>query len=129
MIHIAAPKRQRLPNRRPAVTETLEVEGQHVEVTIGFAPETGAVSEMFLTAGKTGSTLDGLLSDAAVVISVGLQHGVPPAALAKSVGRLPNGNIAPADLDRPQPMRRPASLIAAALDLAQSLNSGGAEET
>ena len=129
MTHASAPTRQRLPNRRPAVTETLEVEGQRVEVTIGFAPETGAVSEVFLAAGKTGSMLDGLLADAAVVISVGLQHGVPPAALAKSVGRLPNGSITPADLDQPLSGRRPASLIAAALDLAQSLNSGGAEET
>ena len=125
---VSVPKRQRLPNRRPAVTETLEVEGQRVEVTIGFAPETGAVREMFLAAGKTGSTLDGLLADAAVAISVGLQYGVPPAALAKSVGRLPNGNISPADIDQPQSGRRPASLIGAALDLAQSLNNGEAEE-
>ena len=107
MTHVSAPKRRRLPNRRPAITETLEVEGQRVEVTIGFAPETSAVSEMFLAAGKTGSTLDGLLSDAAVVISIGLQHGVTPAALAKSIGRLPVGCIAPADLDRPQTRAAP----------------------
>ncbi len=128
MTDVSLPKRQRLPNRRPSVTETVEVEGQRVEVTIGFAPETGAVREMFLAAGKSGSTLAGLLSDAAVAISVGLQHGVTPAALAKSIGRLPVGCIAPADLDRPQPARRPASLIGAALDLAQSLNNAEAEE-
>ncbi len=96
----SAPTRNRLPNRRPAVTETLMVEGQSVEVTVGFAPE-GAVREVFLMAGKTGSMLDSLLADAAVSISVALQHGVSPAALAKSVGRLPNGSIAPADLDQP----------------------------
>ncbi len=111
------PERQRLPNRRPAVTETLVVEGQHVEVTVGFASENGAVREVFLATGKTGSMLDSLLADAAVSISVALQHGVPPAALAKSVGRLPNGSMAPAGLDQPQSGQRPASLIGAALDL------------
>ncbi len=68
--------------------------------------------------------LDSLLADAAVAISVALQHGVPPAALAKSVGRLSNGSIAPADLDRPQFGRRPASLIGAALDLLQTFDNG-----
>ena len=108
--------RTRLPNRRPAVTETLTVEGQRVEVTIGFAPDDGAVREVFLVAGKTGSMLDSLLSDAAVSISVALQHGVSPVALAKSAGRLPCGSITPANLDQPQAGRRPASLIGAALD-------------
>ena len=121
---VSSPKRKRLPNRRPAITETLEVEGQSVEVTIGFAPEGAAVREVFLVAGKSGSMLDSLIADAAVVISVALQHGVPPAALSKSVGRLPNGSVAPADLDRPQSWRRPASLIGAALDLLQSFDQG-----
>ena len=125
---VSLPKRRRLPNRRPAVTETLEIEGQRVEVTIGLAPESGAVREVFLVAGKEGSMLNSLLADAAVVISVALQHGVPPAALAKSVGRLPNGSVAPADLDRPQSGRRPASLIGAALDLLKSLDNGEAGE-
>ena len=122
------PVRKRLPNRRPAITETLEVEGQSVEVTVGFAPESGAVREVFLAAGKTGSMLDSLLADAAVAISVALQHGVPPSALAKSVGRLPNGSIAPADLDRLQSDRRPISLIGGALDLLRSLDNGEVRE-
>ena len=120
------PTRQRLPNRRPGITETIEIEGQRVEVSVGFDPETGAVREVFLAAGKEGSSLNSLLADAAVAISVALQHGVPPAALSKSVARLPNGSAAPADLDRPQPGRRPASLIGAALDLLESLEADGA---
>ena len=120
------PRRRRLPDRRPAITETLQIEGQKVEVTVGFDPGSGAVREVFLVAGKEGSMLDSLLADAAVAISVALQHGVPPAALAKSVGRLPNGSAAPAGLDRPQPGRRPASLIGAALDLLESLEADGA---
>ena len=122
---VSLPKRTPLPPRRPAITETLEVEGQIVEVTIGLEPNSGAVREVFLVAGKEGSMLNSLLADAAVAISVALQHGVPPAALANSVGRLPSGSIAPADLDRPQSGRRAASLIGAALDLLQSLDNGG----
>lgn len=131
MLSTQAPqaRRRRLPNRRPAVTETIVVEGQRVEVTVGFAPESGAVQEVFLVAGKEGSMLDSLLADAAVAISVALQHGVPPAALAKSVGRLPNGSIAPADLDRLQSDRRPISLIGGALDLLQALENGEVGET
>ena len=111
------PHRIRLPNRRPAVTETLVVEGQRVEVTIGFAPESGAVQEVFLMAGKTGSMLDSLLADAAVSISVALQHGVSPAALARSVGRVPSARATPDALDRLVSGSQPASLIGAALDL------------
>ena len=120
----SAPCRSRLPNRRSAITETLEVEGQSVEVSVGFEPEGGAVREMFMVAGKEGSMLNSLLADTAVAVSVALQYGVPPAALAKSVGRLPTGNIAPADLDHLQSERRPASLIGAALDLLQSFENG-----
>jgi hypothetical protein len=32
-----------------------------------------------------------ILEDASVVISIALQHGIPPCALAKSIGRTPDG--------------------------------------
>ena len=73
--------------------------------------------EVFLVAGKEGSMLNSLLADAAVTISVALQHGVSPAALSKSVGRLPIVPVGPADLESHQPARAPASPIGAALDL------------
>ncbi len=111
------PARSRLPNRRPAYTETLEVDGQAFEATVGCDPEDGSPRELFLTAGKEGSMLNALLADAAVVISVALQHGVPAAALAKSVGRLPASPVAPADLDLAPGQKVPASPIGAALDL------------
>ena len=112
-----SPVRQRLPNRRPAHTETLEVAGQVFTATIGFDPADGTPQEMFLTAGKEGSLLNALLADAAVIISIALQNGVPAAALAKSVGRLPAGPVAPAGLESPRPGRVAASPIGAALDL------------
>ncbi len=59
-------------------------------------------------------------ADAAVVISVALQHGIPAQSLAKSIGRLPPGPVTPAELDQGQPGRLPASPIGAALDLLRS---------
>jgi hypothetical protein len=58
-----------------------------------------------------------LLADAAVVISVALQHGGLVAALAKSVGRLPASPVVPADLGYASGQEVPASPIGAALDL------------
>ncbi len=106
------PARSRLPNRRPAYTETLEVDGQAFEATVGFV--------LFLIAGKEGSLLNAMLADAAVVISIALQHGIPAAALTKSIGRLPAGPATLADLEGPRPGRVPASPIGAALDLVSS---------
>ena len=64
------------------------------------APDTRAVwcfhrghaqpRELFLNGGKDGSQFDAMLADAATVISIALQFGVPGHALAKSVGRAPN---------------------------------------
>ncbi len=117
---MSASHRQRLPNRRPSHTEALEVAGQVFTATVGFDPKSARPRELFLTAGKEGSLLNALLADAAVVISVALQSGVPAAALAKSVGRLPAGPVAPVDLDHGPVQKVPASPIAAALDLLRS---------
>ena len=64
--------------------------------------------------------LNSLLADAAVVISIALQNSVPAAALAKSVGRVPAGPVAPVDLDNAPGQKVPASPIGAALDLVSS---------
>ena len=58
-----------------------------------------------------------LLSDATVAISVALQHGVPAAAMAKSMGRLPNVATDPGSLAQLGVSTEPASPIGAALDL------------
>jgi len=109
--------RQRLPNRRPAHTEALEVGGQVFTATIGFDPDTGQACELFLDASKRDSMFGAMLNDAAVIISIALQNGVPAAALAKSVGRLPASPVAPVDLDYAPGQKVPASPIGAALDL------------
>ncbi len=86
---------------------------------IGFDPKTGRPRELFLAAGKEGSLLNAMLADAAVVVSVALQHDVPAEALARSVGRLPAGMVTPADLDQAQAEKLPASPIGGALDMLQ----------
>ena len=125
-----APMRTRLPARRASVTEEIEVDGCSVKATVGF-DTAGRPREIFMVAGKEGSAMNMLLADAAVAISVALQFGVPPQALAKSVGRLPMGLVSPSDLDQAGAGGRksPASLIGAGLDLIANLDPTGPIET
>ncbi len=111
------PARARLPNRRPSHLETLEVGGQVITACIGFDPGTGQPREVFLNGGKEGSQFDAMLADAATIISVALQYGVPIAALAKSVGRIPNAATTPGSLDQLTAGSQPTSALGAALDL------------
>ncbi len=50
-----------------------------------------------LAALKVGSSVEAVLDDACILVSLLLQHGVEPAALAKTVGRL-EGGTAPASV-------------------------------
>ena len=95
--------RECLLNRRPSETVTIEHDGAQFEITVGHYLD-GRVGEVFAGGAKSGSALDGLLDDAAILISLLLQNGVEPAALAKNVGRLEDGTA-------------PASVIGAICDL------------
>ena len=109
--------RQRLPTRRQSITETLEIAGQTFTACIGLDPKSGQPRELFLNGGKDGSQFDSMLADAATVISIALQYGVPVHALAKSVGRSPNLSTMPGSLDQLTAGSQPASPIGAAIDL------------
>jgi hypothetical protein len=100
--------RERLPNRRAAETVQLEHGGTRFMVTIGFYPD-GRPGELFTHGIRTGSGLDALLSDACIVVSCLLQHGVEPKALAHSMSRLGN--------------TEPASILGAVIDLATAIGS------
>lgn len=93
--------RTRLPNRRPSKVETLVVGDQRFEAGVSF-DEHGQPKELFLDGPKAGSQISNILKDIAVVISVACQDGSLPKLLAKSVGRLPDG--------------QPATVVGAALD-------------
>src|ERR1700731_2067036 len=70
------PARNRLPDRRSAVTTTFHRDGACFEMTIGYYPD-GKVGEVFLNADRANSLLDFLMSDAAILASLALQYGAP----------------------------------------------------
>ena len=89
---IGMTQRRRLPNRREAVTETIEFaagDGRVVqyEATIGFG-ELGRPKEIFLFGAKAGTDMAAVLADTAVALSVALQHGVTAEAMAASISRV-----------------------------------------
>ena len=77
--------RTALPTRRQSITLDADWQGMPLTITIGFDAH-GVPRETFADApGGIGN----VVSDAATVISIALQHGIAPAALAKSLGRVP----------------------------------------
>ena len=93
--------RRRLPHRRGAVALDIEHAGHCYRMHVGYFPD-GAVGEVFVDATKQNSTLDALAADAAVLLSLLLQHGASPAEIGHTLRRSPNG--------------APASLIGAVVD-------------
>ena len=87
--------------RRGAVALELEHGGHRFRLQIGRYPD-GALGEVFVDTHKGGSTLDALAADAAILISLLLQHGTSPAEIGHALRRSPNG--------------APASLIGAVVD-------------
>jgi ribonucleoside-diphosphate reductase alpha chain len=86
---IYRPHRRRLLNRRRAETRDIEVAGMKLSATIGLDID-GSPRELFLSGAKDGSTMAAILADASVVVSIALQHGISPHALAKSISRAPD---------------------------------------
>lgn len=127
------PVRARLPDRRAAMMQTLDIDGCHVTASVGF-DHNGRPREVFLSGAKVGSSMAAILEDASVVISICLQHNIPASALAKSVARLPAVPLAPPYFDQPSERQedhgdRPASVIGAALDLVAAFENGEVDGT
>ena len=78
--------RRVLPRRRAAETFNLRFWNQSFSVTIGFYPD-GTPGEVFIDGGKTGQDIQSTARDAAVVLSLALQHGVPPETIRHAVTR------------------------------------------
>lgn len=118
--------RRRLPNRRPGITMDLDVNGVQVTFTVNVNPQTGRVAEVFLAGPKPGSPLAVLLEDAAVIISVALQHGIRPAALAKSISTRPAVHLDPSDLIEPDTTvpTLPASVLGTVLRWIANVDEG-----
>ncbi len=78
--------RARLPNRRRCESFELECGGQQFTVQLGFYND-GALGEVFVTGAKIGSAVDIAVRDAAVLLSLGLEHGCPPAVFRNAMKR------------------------------------------
>ena len=107
--------RERLPNRRPSETADLDYEGTGYAVTIGFYLD-GRPGETFAGNAKVGSSMEAVLDDSCILVSLLLQHGVEPAALAKTMGRLGDGAA-------------PASVIGAIVNLLAEVPAAPSDET
>lgn len=85
-------QRAALPTRRPTVTVETDWEGHPITVTVGFYPaghpRAGAPGEVFADTLR-GGQMAHTVADACVLVSLALQHGIAPADLAKSLGRVP----------------------------------------
>jgi hypothetical protein len=82
--------RQKLPSRRGALVINLMHWGQPLTATIGFY-EDGRPSELFLDPPKYSNDFANLARDAALVISLALQHGITVEEMRDGVGRTEAG--------------------------------------
>ena len=78
--------RQTLPQRRAAETFDLKFWSQPFTVTVGFFDD-GTPGEIFINSRKTGGDVEAVARDAAVTLSLGLQHGVPIESIRHAVTR------------------------------------------
>jgi hypothetical protein len=103
--------RRRLPHRRGAVALDIEHAGHRYRMHVGYFPD-GALGEVFLDAAKQNSGLDAFAADAAILVSLLLQHGATPAEIGHALRRAPDGTAASlvgAVVDRLAEMGRPQS--------------------
>ena len=78
--------RRVLPQRRAAETFNLRFWNQLFTVTVGFYPD-GTPGEVFINNCKTGNDVESIVRDAGVLLSLALQHGVPPETIRHAVTR------------------------------------------
>jgi hypothetical protein len=78
--------RRRLPNRRDHETFDFSFRGLAYTAGIGRF-ENGALAEVFIECSKGQSQLAADARDAAICLSIALQHGIPPEAIRLAVAR------------------------------------------
>lgn len=88
-------ERRPLPARRDAVTRRIVHHepgvGDHAFLLSLTYYDDGMVGDCFASGHREGSTMQHIMSDACVVLSLALQYGCPPEALAHSLGTIPKG--------------------------------------
>lgn len=83
--------RESMPNRRRSENTHLRLNGVEVDVQIGYYDD-GRIGEVFMTTRKSGSTLDKIIRDTALMVSIALQHGATLDELSKSACRKEDGS-------------------------------------
>jgi hypothetical protein len=78
--------RNRLPNRRPAESFELQVEGLRYTATVGRFPD-GQIGELFLNNHKSNCSADSSARDSAIVFSIAIQHGADPQTIRRALCR------------------------------------------
>jgi len=99
--------RERLPRRRKSSTFAFRVADCEGYVTAGEYDD-GRPGEVFIKVSKQGSTLAGIMDAFSISISLGLQHGVPPATY---VGKYSNMRFEPAGITDDSELRIATSLL------------------
>ena len=78
----AGPFRRRMPHTRSSITHKFEIAGHEGYLTVGLY-EDGRPGELFITMGKEGGTVGGMMDAFGTAISLCLQYGVPLSELVK----------------------------------------------
>jgi ribonucleoside-diphosphate reductase alpha chain len=108
--------RHRLPNRRESIAFNVNHRGMRYRAHVGFHGG-DRLGEVFLDAAKPDSAVDAFAADAAILISLLLQHGSTVREIGHALRRSPSGV--------------PASLIGEVVDqliaLDDECSPGGAE--
>ena len=76
--------REDLPMRRAAETFDIEFSGVKVTVSFGYYDD-GRPGEVFVASTKTGTAVDTMARDSAVLVSLALQYGVTPQVLERAL--------------------------------------------
>jgi hypothetical protein len=92
-ILLPSAQRNRLPDRRKAISTSFQRDGARFEMTAGFYPD-GRPGEVFLNADRANSLLDFLMSDAAILASIALQYGASLDELRHALKRDTRGEAA-----------------------------------
>ncbi len=110
--------RNPLPQRRDSETIDFRFWNQPLSMTVGYYDD-GTPGEVFIDGGKTGQDVQSTARDAAVVLSIALQHGMPLDTIRHAVTRNGSGE--------------PGSVLGAIVDLmpeisrsAEAARKGGA---
>ena len=103
--------RHRLANRRAHEVIAIEHCGQRYKVGLGRemigTDRTGPVVEVFVNAQRVSSTIDSLVSDGAILMSMLIQYGCPAGEIVKSMKHNSDGTPS-------SPLGRAAALLAEA---------------